>query len=598
MKQLVFKSMKLKGLPGKPTKCMVNLIKRNFGVSSNEVSRTPDSPRLSYYHNGKEHEFVGPTIGKVIDQSVDKYGDRLAVVDCIQNIRKTFAQLRDDIDKLAAGFLALKLQKGDRIGIWSPNRYEWILTQMAAYTAGLILVPINPVYQPQEFEYCLRKLRIRAIVAPDSFRIQDYYKIISTVVPEMTTSKPGEIKSKTHPYFDTVILLSEKNLQGTFKFSDVMTAAGSNEKIELEKRKAEMQIDDTLQILFTSGTTGNPKAAVHTSFGMINNCLNVNERFGYNAQESRICCILPFFHIFGCVGINCSMMTNGVGVIMAAPGYVPELTLKAIEDEKCTSIYGTPTIFIDLLNHPNFAKTDLSSVIGGVMAGAPCPPDLVQKTIKAFDAPHFGVGYGTTEIGVVSCQHYLKDSINSKAETCGKVLGSLELKIVDPNGAIVPSGQEGEVCVRGYTVMNTYFEDEKANKESIKNNWFHTGDLGTLSEDGYIRIVGRIKDMIIRGGENIYPTEIEEFLLTHPAVMEAHIFGVPDEYMGEEVCAWIKLKENQMLSEAEVKDFCKGKLSHFKIPRYVHFAKDIPKTTIGKARKFIMQAEMKKILKL
>lgn len=535
------------------------------------------------------------TICQLISTMSDRYGDRLAVIDRIPGIRKTFSEFQTDIEKLATGLLALNLQRGDRVGIWSPNRYEWTVALLAGIKAGLIMAAINPVYQPRELEFCLKKLQIRAIVAPDNFRIMNYYKIMSMVVPELVDAKPGEIKSKSHPYFEKLILMTDQNYPGAFRFQDVMDAGGSTQSKRLQELDKKIQIHDIATLIFTSGTTGNPKAAIHTHFEIMNNCIVVSENTGFFDEPHVSCCNVPLFHIFGCHGVICNSILTGMTIVLPAPGFHVELSLKAIEDEKCTCVYGTPTMYVDFFNNPNFSQTNLSSIKTGCVSGAPCPPNLVKKIINEFPCPGLIVGYGSTEMNVLSCHHY-RDNLEIRMQTDGRILPNSEVKVVNRDNEIVPYDTPGEICVRNPYMMKGYWEEDEKNKEAFKDGWFYSGDEGTLSRDGYIKIVGRIKDLIIRGGENINPGEIEDILMAHSKITEAHVIGVPDQRMGEDVCAVIKIKENQVLYENEVKEYCKGQLSYFKIPRYVQFVDDFPRTAIGKVKKFVLREDMAKIL--
>lgn len=538
------------------------------------------------------------TVGDLIDLAPDRYGDRMAIIDCSQGIRKTFMEYVKDINKLTLGFLALNLKRGDRIGIWSPNRYEWALTQFAAANAGLILVTLSPALQEAELGYCIEKLGIRAIVFADKFRTRDYYEMILNLIPEIMDCKPGHIKTKKYPNLDTLIVMTEKDAPlGAYKFEDLMNVGGIKEKMQLEKLKKEIRVDDAVNVQFTSGTTGRPKAVTLSHFNVINTCHFMSQRIGFYHGINRICSSVPLFHCFGCVCVTAIGLCTGTCAVFSSQSFSAEHTLKAIEREKCTTIYGTPTMFHDILVHPNFNKTDLSSLRTGVMAGAPCPPELIQRVIEDMHCPGLTIAYGATETSpAITCHANPYETKETRMSNVGRILPATEVKIVDKNNRMVPFGQQGEICARGYQVMIGYWDDDEETEKCLKDRWYHTGDIGTLSEDGYITVNGRIKDMIIRGGENIYPVEVEVFLTSLPKIQDAQVIGVPDQRLGEEVCAWIKLKEKEEMTEDEVKNACKFKLAHYKIPKYIRFVADFPRTTTGKIHKMLIREEMAQIV--
>ncbi|GAB6026169.1 hypothetical protein CHUAL_012371 [Chamberlinius hualienensis] len=535
--------------------------------------------KWSYCHGESSIKLLGLTMSQIIDLAPDRFGDNLAVVDRFQNIRKTFVQFKKEVDDIAMGFLSLNLNRGDLLAIWSPNRYEWMLAQMAAAKAGLVLVPVNPAYQKMEFQHVLEKMKLKALLIPETFKTQNFYQMVSEIVPEIADTKSGKINSKKHPYFTDIVMMTDQKLPGIVRFKDLYGAGGSNEKKRLEEIQNEIQIDDDFNVQFTSGTTGKPKGA--------NRILR---------RAHKISCNVPLFHCFGCVVGTYTTMLSGATCVFPSPSFDPEKILKTIEEEKCTSIYGTPTMLVDLINHPNFDKTNLSSVKRGLIAGAMVLPAFFQQVLQKFNAPELMIAYGTTELSpLVSCQRY-SEPLETKFNNVGSVYPNTQIKIVDKNNKIVPIGVDGEICARGFQLMKGYWDEPEKTKEVIVNGWYHTGDLGQLTEDGRLRVTGRIKDMIIRGGENIYPKEIEDFLISNDKIADAQIIGVPDNRMGEEICVWVKLKENMEMTEDELKKFCRGKISHFKIPRYVRFVKEFPKTLSGKVQKFIMKEEMEKIL--
>ncbi|XP_022256693.1 acyl-CoA synthetase family member 2, mitochondrial-like [Limulus polyphemus] len=480
------------------------------------------------------------TVGQTIDYAADIEGDRLAFVSRHQGIRKTFSELQNDVNHLAAGFLALGLQPGDRVGIMAPNCYEWILTQFATARAGMILVNINPALQEQELEYCIHKVHMHAIISADNFKTQDYYQILSNIIPELSSSRPGHVKS------------SRKHLSfysGTFTFQEAMDAPESHHFLALND--VSLTFDDTANIQFTSGTTGLPKAAMLSHHNLVNNALFVGLRLGY------------------------------------------------MRELQCTSLYGTPTMFIDILQHADFEKYNLTSLQSGIMSGAPCPGEILDKAMTEMHMKNICVAYGTTENSPVITLSFPTDSVAKRLKTVGTPIDYVEVKIIDEKKRVVPVGTEGELCSRGHNTFLGYWDDRDSTMEVFSDaRWYHTGDRAVMDEDGYVSIVGRLKDVIIRGGENIFPLEIEEFLHMHPDVAEVHVVGLPDKRMGEEVCAWVKLKTDGRVSEQELKNFCRGRISHFKIPRYIIFVNDFPKTGSGKIQKFKMKTASTEVLKL
>jgi len=541
---------------------------------------------------------MGFTIGQTVDRAADMYGDREAIVVTHQNIRRTYTQVKQEIDSLAAGFLELGLKPGDRLGIWGPNTHQWYLTQFAAAKAGLVLVNINPAYQTAELQYCLNKVGVKCLVAADSFKTQNYYEMLSTIMPEILTSNPGSLKSDSVPSLSTVIMMSESHFSGTFSFGDILKNAGSSSLQMVSDLTNKIQMDNACNIQFTSGTTGKPKGVTLSHHNLVNNAYQIGYRIGYNEKPHRICISVPFYHCFGNVAGTLSGMVHGATNVVPCPSFNGAACVDAISSEKCTSIYGTPTMFVDILASARAKKPDVSHVETGIMAGAPCPQELCKNVIAELNMQNFVVCYGMTETSPVTFQGFCSDSLDIKTSTVGFPSNHQEMAIMDTEGRIVEAGVEGELVTRGYSTMIGYWEDKEKTDEVITpDRWFHTGDVAVIDENGYGKIVGRMKDMIIRGGENIYPREVEEFLHTHPSIMEAQAFGVSDERMGEELCAWIKLNNGCSLNEEEVRQFCKGKISHFKIPKYISFVTEFPTTVTGKIQKFIMKETMEKRLK-
>uniref|UniRef100_T1INF2 Medium-chain acyl-CoA ligase ACSF2, mitochondrial n=1 Tax=Strigamia maritima TaxID=126957 RepID=T1INF2_STRMM len=563
------------------------------------VSAVNYSTKWSYFNQPGKDPLLGLTVGQLLDQSAELYGDNEAVVFCQSNTRKTYTQFKQDADKFAAGLIATGLKKGDRIGIWSPNYYEWILTQYASAKAGLILVNINPAYQTRELEYSLKKVGIRALISAETFKTQKYYEMLQSILPLLSTSSPGQIKDRLEG-FTHLIMISDKNYAGSYKISDVMNAAESKHYKELEDLQSEIQFDSPANIQFTSGTTGNAKGTMLSHFNIVNNGYLVGEKMKYFDRIHRICLPVPLYHCLGCVVGSIAAVKYGACMVFPTPSFNATATAQALDKEKCTAVYGTPTMFIDILNLPDIDKYDFSSVTTGIISGAACPEVIFKKTGEILNAKNLAVCYGCTETSPVITQTSHEDSIETKSTTVGKVLQHTELKIVDPvTKQIVPCGQSGELWSRGYLVMLEYWNEPEKTAECITpDRWYRTGDLAVADEEGYIRIVGRIKDMIIRGGENIYPREIEEFLHTHPKIAQAHVVGVPDPRLGEELCVWINLKPGETLSEQEVRVYCKGQLSHFKIPRYMKFVDKFPTTISGKIQKFVIREKATKELNL
>eukprot|EP00088_Acartia_fossae_P014139 TRINITY_DN1753_c0_g1_i2.p1 TRINITY_DN1753_c0_g1~~TRINITY_DN1753_c0_g1_i2.p1 ORF type:complete len:641 (+),score=202.54 TRINITY_DN1753_c0_g1_i2:63-1985(+) len=537
------------------------------------------------------------TIGQTVERGADLFGDREGLVDLGQNQRRTFNQLRQEINSLAAGFVELGLEQGARIGIWGPSTIEWYLTQFAAARAGLVLVNINPAYQPEELKYCINKVGISAIVCHDKFKSQDYYRLIQRIAPELGAS--STLSSSSVPTLKHIIVISDElshqQKAGAHSFSDILRNAGSEAHSKLDS----MQVSplSAANIQFTSGTTGSPKGVVLSHYNLVNNSMQLGHRLGYDTKEHRICLSVPMHHCFGNVaGTICGMM-HGATVVVPAPSFNGAACADAIETEKCTSLYGTPTMFIDILDNIRKTQPNLDSLETGIMAGAPCPRELCRNVMAEMNMDNLCVAYGLTETSTAVTQGFASDSLDQMTGTVGFPTNHMEVRVVDEQGEVVPVGVPGELCSRGFSTMLGYWGDEEKTRETITaDGWIRSGDRAVMDANGYVSIVGRIKDMIIRGGENIYPREIEEFLHTHPAVQEAQVFGVADDRMGEEVAVWLKLNSGYELDEADIKSFCKGKLAHFKIPRYVDFVDSFPLTATGKIQKFNLKAIMEERL--
>ncbi|EME54553.1 AMP-binding protein [Amycolatopsis decaplanina] len=542
----------------------------------------PDAPALPSYASGiSDTPLLGDTIGDNFDRTVAAFGDRDALVDRAAGKRWTYTELAAEVDALALGLLGLGIAKGDRVGIWSPNRWEWTCVQYASAKIGAILVNINPAYRSHELEYVLNQAGIKLIVAANSFKTSDYAGMIAEAGPKC-------------PALEHVVLLDSP------EWPSLLEVGGKADRAPLAKRQSELSADDPINIQYTSGTTGFPKGATLSHHNILNNGYFVGELCNYT-EADKVCIPVPFYHCFGMVMGNLAATTHGACMVIPAPAFEPKATLEAVAAEKCTSLYGVPTMFIAELADPDFASHDLSSLRTGIMAGSPCPVEVMKQVIDRMGMAEVSICYGMTETSPVSTQTRADDSVERRVSTVGRVGPHLEVKVVDPEtGLTVPRGEPGELCTRGYSVMLGYWEQADKTAEAIDAaRWMHTGDLAIMDADGYVNITGRIKDMVIRGGENLYPREIEEFLYTHPDILDAQVIGVPDEKYGEELMAWIRMREGAAPLTAEaVREFCEGKLARYKIPRYVHVVEEFPMTVTGKVRKVEMRAESISILGL
>jgi fatty-acyl-CoA synthase len=549
----------------------------------------------SYAHGASEKPMIGDTIGVCFDQTVARYGDRPALIVHQQGINWTWNELAAQVDAFAAGLVAVGLQPGDRVGIWSPNNAEWVITQFATAKAGLILVNINPAYRLAEVEYALNKVGCKALVSATQFKTSDYIGMINTLAPELAVSRPGQLRSARLPALRSVIQIGGDD-PGTFAFEKIAHHGRDVDRHRLRELVSLLQFDDPINIQFTSGTTGQPKGATLTHHNIMNNGFFLGEVMHYTEQD-KVCIPVPMYHCFGMVIGVLACVTHGAAIVFPGEGFDPLATLQTVAEYHCTSLYGVPTMFIAELDHPEFARFDLSSLRTGMMAGAPCPVEIMRRCIRDMHLAEMTIGYGMTETSPVSTQTRIGDALDKQVGTVGRVHPNLEIKIVDTEGRVVPRGVTGELCTRGYSVMLGYWDDAERTAEAIdRAGWMHSGDLATMDADGYCAIVGRIKDMVIRGGENVYPREIEEFLYSHPAIADVQVFGVPDERFGEELCAWIKLRSGATLTGDDVKAFCKDQIAHYKVPRHVRFVDDFPMTVTGKMQKYLMREKMIKEL--
>ena len=545
---------------------------------------------LSHFKGLSGSPLVQRTIGEALLAAAEQWGDREALVSVHQQLRLTYSQLLEQVDRLASGLIALGLEKGDRIGIWSPNCAEWVLTQFAAARAGLVFVTINPAYRLREAEYTFNKVGLRALVVAEQFRTSDYTGMVEALAPELGSSDPGRLRSAKLPTLEMAIKLGSTARPGWLQFDELASHEISD--AELARRSQSLRAQDPINIQFTSGTTGMPKGATLSHHNILNNGYFVGAAMNFTPAD-RLCIPVPLYHCFGMVMGNLGCLTHGAAMVLPGKAFDPASVLKAIEQERCTALYGVPTMFIAELAQLDDESFDLSSLRTGIMAGAVCPEPVMREVIERMHMSEVTIAYGMTETSPISFQTSPDDPLERRVATVGRVQPHLECKLVDEKGDVVPVGSPGELCTRGYSVMLGYWDDEQKTSDAIDaGGWMHSGDLAVFDEDGFGAIVGRIKDMIIRGGENIYPREIEEFLLGHPKVEDVAVVGLPDELYGEEVCAWIRLEADEQMTEKELRDFCRDQIAHYKIPRYIRFVEAFPMTVTGKVQKFLIREQM------
>ncbi len=541
---------------------------------------------LSHVHGASNVPLIGMTIGAHFDQVAAIHAERDALVVRHQDVRWTYRELQQRIDRLAASLMRLGLQPGERIGIWAPNCAEWVLTQFATAKAGLVLVSINPAYRTSELKYALNKVGCKALVLASRFKSSDYIAMLAELAPEIARSEAGMLRSRALPELRQVIRLGHETTPGMINFDTLLAPATADEMLALAARAQRLQFDDAVNIQFTSGTTGAPKGATLTHHNILNNGFFVGEAMRLS-EHDRACIPVPLYHCFGMVIGSLACVTHGAAMVFPGEGFDALAVLQAVEAERCTVLHGVPTMFIALLDHPDFAHHDVSSLRTGMMAGAPCPIEVMRRCVEQLHMHHVTIGYGMTETSPISFQSSMDDALERRVSTVGRIQPHLEVKIVDIEGRVVPRGATGELLTRGYSVMLGYWGDAERTAQAIdKAGWMRTGDLATLDDEGYCRIVGREKDMVIRGGENIYPREIEEFLYGHPSVLDVQCVGVPDARMGEELLACVMLRAGTRCDEDEIRAFCRGHIAHYKVPRYVRFVQSFPLTVTGKVLKY------------
>lgn len=544
----------------------------------------------SYVHGASATPLLGETVGALLDRIAGRWPDRPALVVRQQGVRWTYAEFQAEVARVAAGLLALGLDPGDRVGIWAPNRAEWVVAQFAAPKAGLILVNINPAYRSHELAYSLNKVGCRALILPRVFRSSHYLEILTGLAPEMASAPPGGLRAAALPDLRHVILLDDEAAPGTLRWQDLR--ADDAARARLRAIEPELGFDDAVNIQFTSGTTGAPKGATLTHHNIVNNGFFIGEAMRLT-EEDRLCIPVPFYHCFGMVLGNLACVTHGACMVIPGEGFDALTTLETVAEERCTGLHGVPTMFIAELEHPRFHEFDLSTLRTGIMAGSPCPIEVMRRVVREMHMSEVTIAYGMTETSPVSFQTIPEDPLDLRVSTVGRVHPHVEVKIVDEQGRVVPRGMTGELLTRGYSVMRGYWNDDANTRMALDEaRWMHTGDLATLDDAGYCTIVGRLKDMIIRGGENIYPREIEEFLYGHPDIQDVQVFGVPDPRLGEQVCAWIRLREGSPATVASIQDYCRKHLAYFKVPHYVRFVDAFPMTVTGKVQKYLMRETM------
>jgi len=561
-------------------------------LESSSVSAT-----ASQASGATQPPLIEQTLGDFFDAMAAKQPDHPALVSAHQGLRYSYRELQAESNKLASALLGLQLVPGDRVGIWSHNNAQWLLVQLATAKVGLILVNINPAYRVSELDYALNRVGCKALVTMARFKTSNYIGMLRELAPELDLAAAGQLSSARLPQLKTVVWIDEaadtQDEPGMLRFSDLLASGDAADK-RVGQIAATLKATDAINIQFTSGTTGFPKGATLTHRNILNNGFFIGRAMQLTPAD-RMCIPVPLYHCFGMVLGNLACLTHGAAIVYPNDGFEPLSVLQTVQDEKCTALHGVPTMFIAELDHPRFNEFDLSSLRTGIMAGSPCPTEVMKRVVEQMNLSEITIAYGMTETSPVSCQSSTDTPLAKRVSTVGLVQPHIEIKIIDPeNGTVVPRGERGEFCTRGYSVMRGYWGDLEKTREAIDaDGWMHTGDLATMDSEGYVNIVGRIKDMVIRGGENIYPREIEEYLYRHPKVQDVQVVGLPDKKYGEELCAWVITKPGQTLTDSEIRSFCAGQIAHYKVPRYIEFVPEFPMTVTGKIQKFKIRDAMK-----
>ena len=546
---------------------------------------------LSHVVGATDCPLIEATIPAFLAEVVRRHGKRTAVVFRQTGDRWSYNEFVRLIDRLAAGLLSIGVYKGDRVGIWSPNRPEWLLAQFATARIGAILVTINPAYRTSELDYALNKVGVSCLIVAPQFKTSDYMAMLAELAPEMATCPPSRLRAKRLPKLRSVVQMGPNPRPGAMAFEELMERGNRAVSARLDAISASLHPDDAINIQFTSGTTGAPKGATLNHRNIVNNAISTARAMRLQPGEG-LCIPVPFYHCFGMVLGNLAACSYGAKMVVPSEAFDPRETLAAIDAEECAALHGVPTMFQAMLDHPEFDCFDMRSLRTGIMAGAPCPEPLMRRVMERMHCRQITIGYGMTETSPISFQSAVDDPVDRRVSTVGRIQPHAECKVVGPDGHTLPVGHQGELLTRGYLVMKGYWNDPERTAEAIRRGWMHTGDLATIDTEGYCRITGRSKDMLIRGGENVYPAEIEEFLTTHPDISQAQVFGLPDPKYGEEVAVWVILRPGVRMSEDVLRDWCRGKIAHYKVPRYIRFVGEMPMTVTGKPQKFVMREKM------